>query len=73
MFGIVEKLKSVLFAEDEYGATPPGEEYEGAPAPRHKERVIESSTRALARSSSDDLGIRTRHGSALTVCEADVR
>ena len=45
MFGIVEKLKSVLFAEDEYGAAPPGEEFD-EPTPRRKERVIKLNSRS---------------------------
>ena len=46
MFGIVERLKSVLFAEDEYSGAPPGEEYEEAPVPRRKERVIKLNSRS---------------------------
>jgi cell division inhibitor SepF len=46
MFGIVDKLKSVLFAEDEYGAAPAGEEYEDTAVPRRKERVIKLNSRS---------------------------
>ncbi len=45
MFGIVEKLKSVLFAEDEYGTAPSGEEFD-EPTPRRKERVIKLNSRS---------------------------
>jgi len=45
MFGIVDKIKSVLFAEDEYGVAPPGEEYE-EPVPRKRERLIRLNSRA---------------------------
>ncbi len=44
--GIVDKLKSVLFAEDEYGAAPPGEEFDEPVAPRRKERVIKLNSRS---------------------------
>jgi cell division inhibitor SepF len=47
MFGIVEKIKSVLFAEDEYGPAAPGDDLEET-APRRKERVIKLSHRAGA-------------------------
>jgi cell division inhibitor SepF len=47
MLGIVEKIRSMLFAEDEYGVAPPGEEYEEqAPAPRRKERLIKLNSRS---------------------------
>ena len=45
MFGIVEKIKSVLFAEDEYGVELPGEDYE-EPVPRRRERLIRLNSRA---------------------------
>lgn len=46
MFGIVDKIKSVLFAEDEYGIAPPGEEYEEQPTPRRRERLIKLNSRS---------------------------
>jgi len=45
MFGIVDRIKSVLFAEDEYGMAPPGEEYEEQPTPRRRERLIKLNSR----------------------------
>jgi cell division inhibitor SepF len=45
MFGIVDKIKSVLFAEDEYGVELPGEDYE-EPVPRRRERLIRLNSRA---------------------------
>jgi len=45
MFGIVDKIKSVLFAEDEYGVELPGEDYE-EPVPRKRERLIRLNSRA---------------------------
>ena len=45
MFGIVDKLRSVLFAEDQYGAAPSGDEYDET-APRRKDRVIKLSHRS---------------------------
>jgi cell division inhibitor SepF len=44
MFGIVEKLKSLLFAEDQYGVAPPGEDEEIAP--RRRDRVIKLNSRS---------------------------
>ena len=46
MFGIVDRIKSVLFAEDDYGIAPPGEEYEEQPVPRLRERLIKLSSRS---------------------------
>ena len=46
MFGIVDRIKSVLFAEDDYGIAPPGEEYEEQPMPRRRERLIKLSSRS---------------------------
>jgi len=46
MFGIVDRIKSVLFAEDEYGMAPAGEEYEEQPTPRRRERLIKLNSRA---------------------------
>jgi len=46
MFGIVDRIKSVLFAEDEYGIAPPGEEYEEHPTPRRRERLIKLNSRS---------------------------
>jgi len=45
MFGIVDRIKSVLFAEDEYGMAPPGEECEEQPTPRRRERLIKLNSR----------------------------
>ncbi|MFB3880546.1 MAG: cell division protein SepF [Armatimonadota bacterium] len=47
MFGIVEKIRSVLFAEDEYPPAAPGDEMEEI-APRRKDRVIKLSHRSGA-------------------------
>jgi cell division inhibitor SepF len=48
MLGIVEKIKAVLFAEDEYDeVVPPGEDFEETPAPsRRKDKVIKLNSRA---------------------------
>ncbi len=46
MFGIVDKIKSVLFAEDEYGIAPPEEEYEEQPTPRRRDRLIRLKSRS---------------------------
>ncbi len=46
MFGIVDRLKSVLFAEDGYDVAPPGEEFDDTTAPRRKERVIKLHSRS---------------------------
>ena len=46
MFGIVDRIKSVLFAEDEYGIAPPVEEYEEQPTPRRRERLIKLNSRS---------------------------
>ena len=46
MFGIVDKIKSVLFAEDEYGIAPPEEEYEEQPIPRRRDRLIKLKSRS---------------------------
>ena len=45
MFGIVDKLKSVLFAEDDYGIAPTGDE-DDEPTPRRRERVIKLNSRS---------------------------
>jgi len=45
MFGIVDRIKSVLFAEDEYGIAPAGEEDEEQPTPRRRERLIKLNSR----------------------------
>jgi len=46
MFGIVDRIKSVLFAEDEYGIAPAGEEDEEQPMPRRRERLIKLNSRS---------------------------
>jgi cell division inhibitor SepF len=46
MFGIVDRIKSVLFAEDEFGMAPSGDEYEEQPTPRRRERLIKLNSRA---------------------------
>ena len=46
MFGIVDRIKSVLFAEDEYGIAPAGEEDEEQPTPRRRERLIKLNSRS---------------------------
>jgi cell division inhibitor SepF len=47
MLGIVDRIKSMLFAEDEYGVVPPGEEVEEhAPIPRRKDRLIKLNSRS---------------------------
>lgn len=46
MFGIVDKIKSVLFAEDEYGMASPEEEYEEQPTPRRRDRLIRLKSRS---------------------------
>jgi len=46
MFGIVDRIKSVLFAEDEYGIAPAGEEDEDQPTPRRRERLIKLNSRS---------------------------
>ncbi|HUU54458.1 MAG TPA: cell division protein SepF [Armatimonadota bacterium] len=46
MFGIVDRIKSMLFAEDEYGIAPAGEEGEEQPAPRRRERLIKLNSRS---------------------------
>ncbi len=47
MFGIVDRIKSMLFAEGGYGVVPLEEDYEnGAPAPRRRERLIRLHSRA---------------------------
>ena len=46
MFGIVDKIKSVLFAEDEYGMASPEEEYEEQPIPRRRDRLIKLKSRS---------------------------
>ncbi len=47
MFGIVDRIKSMLFAEGEYAVVPAGEEYEGQePVPRRRERLIKLNSRA---------------------------
>jgi len=45
MFGIVDKIKSVLFAEDDYAVAPTGDD-DDEPAPRRRERVIKLSSRS---------------------------
>jgi len=45
MLGIVDRIKSMLFAEDDYGI--PGEEYEEQPpTPRRKDRLIRLNSRS---------------------------
>ncbi len=46
MIGIVERIRSWLFAEDDYTMLPPGEEDEASTAPRRRERLIKLSSRA---------------------------
>ena len=46
MFGIVDRIKSVLFAEDEYEIAPAGEEDEEQPTPRRRERLIKLNSRS---------------------------
>ncbi len=47
MLGIVDRIKSMLFAEDEYGVVAPGEEFEEpAPTPRRKDRLIKLNSRS---------------------------
>jgi cell division inhibitor SepF len=46
MFGIVDRIKSVLFAEDEYGIALAGEEDEEQPTPRRRERLIKLNSRS---------------------------
>ncbi len=46
MFGIVDRIKSMLFAEDDYGIVPPGEEQEEEPVPRRRERLIRLNSRS---------------------------
>jgi len=46
MFGIVDRIKSVLFAEDEFGMVPSGDECEEQPTPRRRERLIKLNSRA---------------------------
>ncbi len=47
MFGIVDRIKSMLFAEGEYGLVPVDGEYEDQePAPRRPERLIRLNSRA---------------------------
>jgi len=46
MIGIVERIRSWLFAEDDYTMLPPGEEEESPAVPRRRERLIKLSSRA---------------------------
>lgn len=46
MIGIVERIRSWLFAEDDYTMLPAGEEDEASIAPRRRERLIKFSSRA---------------------------
>jgi len=46
MIGIVERIRSWLFAEDDYTMLPPGEEEENPVVPRRRERLIKLSSRA---------------------------
>jgi cell division inhibitor SepF len=47
MFGIVDRIKSMLFAEGEYGVVPLGEDHEDhEPTPRRRDRLIRLSSRS---------------------------
>ena len=46
MFGLLERVRSWLFAEDEYGAGLPGEEEEAGAVPRRRGRLIQLHSRA---------------------------
>jgi len=46
MFGLLDRMKTWFFPEDDYGAPPPGEDEEMAPVPRRREPVIRFHSRS---------------------------
>jgi len=46
MFGLLDRVRSWLFAEDDYNGMPPGEDEENASPPRRRGRLIQLHSRS---------------------------